>query len=437
MPDTSTWDCNCTWSPLPSQIAQIAVLFNLLWYSPYHFVHYILISMSIRSVRLVSEHSWGSSQNEVSREPSHATSTRLINRARRIRNINELQPDSQGRSFSYITYLLIGFANAIGFCYVCLILVLVRLKYTSVSFKMATFDSDSHFKVIEPNRVDIDDNLQSYVVVFNGWPMVFSTCPYLRLKMYHFIYSRWGRERWNSLALTFTIGACSLVNQSSLRNSFVSISAKWFVRLLPKSESSVTRNKVSEAVICFVLMRTVWLMQRRQDVMQDSSTTLARWVLLLPQIMIFKKILSKMMLELMWSLLLSTGFRNYIKKIKNLKILDSGAGCVTIYYKIFGHNLNKRIHNVVAFLTLLYLTQFSWTEARGRGYEPYAHSYSCFFQPNCYAKVILVEGQKKIVIYSKREIKVGEEITYDYKFPIEDDKIPCMCGAPQCRGSLN
>ena len=58
-------------------------------------------------------------------------------------------------------------------------------------------------------------------------------------------------------------------------------------------------------------------------------------------------------------------------------------------------------------------------------------------QPNCYAKVILVEGAKKIVIYSKCDIALGEEITYDYKFPREDEKIPCLCGAPQCRGSLN
>lgn len=62
-------------------------------------------------------------------------------------------------------------------------------------------------------------------------------------------------------------------------------------------------------------------------------------------------------------------------------------------------------------------------------------NHSC--QPNCYAKVILVEGAKKIVIYSKYDIALGEEITYDYKFPIEDEKIPCLCGAPQCRGSLN
>ncbi|VDD81546.1 unnamed protein product [Mesocestoides corti] len=62
-------------------------------------------------------------------------------------------------------------------------------------------------------------------------------------------------------------------------------------------------------------------------------------------------------------------------------------------------------------------------------------NHSC--QPNCYAKVITVEGRKKIVIYSKRDIQVMEEITYDYKFPYEDEKIPCLCGAPQCRGTLN
>lgn len=59
------------------------------------------------------------------------------------------------------------------------------------------------------------------------------------------------------------------------------------------------------------------------------------------------------------------------------------------------------------------------------------------FQPNCYAKVITVDQHKKIVIYSRRDIDVNEEITYDYKFPIEDDKIPCLCGAPNCRGTLN
>ncbi|XP_062559096.1 histone-lysine N-methyltransferase SETD1-like [Armigeres subalbatus] len=62
-------------------------------------------------------------------------------------------------------------------------------------------------------------------------------------------------------------------------------------------------------------------------------------------------------------------------------------------------------------------------------------NHSC--NPNCYAKVITIESEKKIVIYSKQAIGVNEEITYDYKFPLEDEKIPCLCGAQGCRGTLN
>ncbi|KAJ3332740.1 U3 snoRNP protein [Blyttiomyces sp. JEL0837] len=57
--------------------------------------------------------------------------------------------------------------------------------------------------------------------------------------------------------------------------------------------------------------------------------------------------------------------------------------------------------------------------------------------PNCNAKIISVDGFKKIVIYANRDIEEGEEITYDYKFPIEEEKIPCYCGASMCRGYLN
>ncbi|KAI8350894.1 hypothetical protein EDC96DRAFT_554558 [Choanephora cucurbitarum] len=55
--------------------------------------------------------------------------------------------------------------------------------------------------------------------------------------------------------------------------------------------------------------------------------------------------------------------------------------------------------------------------------------------PNCSAKIITVDKQKKIVIYANRDIEPGEEITYDYKFPIEADKIPCLCGSKYCKGT--
>ena len=58
-------------------------------------------------------------------------------------------------------------------------------------------------------------------------------------------------------------------------------------------------------------------------------------------------------------------------------------------------------------------------------------------EPNCYSKVITVDGQKKIMIFDLRKIVPGEELTYDYKFPIEEAKIPCNCGSRRCRKTLN
>jgi len=40
-------------------------------------------------------------------------------------------------------------------------------------------------------------------------------------------------------------------------------------------------------------------------------------------------------------------------------------------------------------------------------------NHSC--DPNCYTKIITVEGHKHIVIYSKQHIQAGVELTYDYK----------------------
>ncbi|KAF8892939.1 hypothetical protein BD779DRAFT_1436361 [Infundibulicybe gibba] len=62
-------------------------------------------------------------------------------------------------------------------------------------------------------------------------------------------------------------------------------------------------------------------------------------------------------------------------------------------------------------------------------------NHSC--DPNCTAKIITINGEKKIVIYAKQDIELGDEITYDYHFPFEQDKIPCLCGSTKCRGFLN
>uniref|UniRef100_A0A914QBA0 [histone H3]-lysine(4) N-trimethyltransferase n=1 Tax=Panagrolaimus davidi TaxID=227884 RepID=A0A914QBA0_9BILA len=58
-------------------------------------------------------------------------------------------------------------------------------------------------------------------------------------------------------------------------------------------------------------------------------------------------------------------------------------------------------------------------------------------QPNCTARIISRNGVKRIFIFSKTYIEKGEELTYDYKFPLEDNKIRCHCGAKFCRNFLN
>ncbi|KAI9884967.1 MAG: hypothetical protein M1823_003243 [Watsoniomyces obsoletus] len=65
-------------------------------------------------------------------------------------------------------------------------------------------------------------------------------------------------------------------------------------------------------------------------------------------------------------------------------------------------------------------------------------NHSC--TPNCTAKIIKVDGSKRIVIYALRDIARDEELTYDYKFEREigsDDRIPCLCGSSGCKGFLN
>ncbi|XP_078661528.1 histone-lysine N-methyltransferase 2C-like [Branchiostoma floridae x Branchiostoma belcheri] len=64
-------------------------------------------------------------------------------------------------------------------------------------------------------------------------------------------------------------------------------------------------------------------------------------------------------------------------------------------------------------------------------------NHSC--NPNCVAEVVNFEKEQKIIIISSRRLSKGEELTYDYKFDIEDDeqKIPCCCGAPNCRKWMN
>ncbi|CAF0790054.1 unnamed protein product [Rotaria sordida] len=63
-------------------------------------------------------------------------------------------------------------------------------------------------------------------------------------------------------------------------------------------------------------------------------------------------------------------------------------------------------------------------------------NHSC--EPNAITEVVPIEKDNKIIIITNRRILKGEEIMYDYKFNFEDDsKIPCLCGAVNCRKWMN
>ncbi|XP_017046983.1 histone-lysine N-methyltransferase trithorax isoform X2 [Drosophila ficusphila] len=74
-------------------------------------------------------------------------------------------------------------------------------------------------------------------------------------------------------------------------------------------------------------------------------------------------------------------------------------------------------------------------DATMRGNAARFINHSC--EPNCYSKVVDILGHKHIIIFALRRIVQGEELTYDYKFPFEDEKIPCSCGSKRCRKYLN
>jgi SET domain-containing protein len=58
-------------------------------------------------------------------------------------------------------------------------------------------------------------------------------------------------------------------------------------------------------------------------------------------------------------------------------------------------------------------------------------------QPNCKAKIEMVEGKPRILIYTIRDIQCNEELTYDYQFKVDvNDRLVCKCKAPNCQGRL-
>ncbi|HEU0119801.1 MAG TPA: SET domain-containing protein-lysine N-methyltransferase [Bryobacteraceae bacterium] len=54
-------------------------------------------------------------------------------------------------------------------------------------------------------------------------------------------------------------------------------------------------------------------------------------------------------------------------------------------------------------------------------------------EPNCYSQIV----KEHILYRAKRDILPGEELTIDYRFDKNVDRVECKCGAAGCRGTIN
>lgn len=83
-------------------------------------------------------------------------------------------------------------------------------------------------------------------------------------------------------------------------------------------------------------------------------------------------------------------------------------------------------------LTYLFTLNDYWTidgAVGGSGAEIINHSCN----PNLYAWIF----KNHILYMSRRVIERGEELTIDYRFSEDVDRVICRCGAKTCRGTIN
>jgi SET domain-containing protein len=62
-------------------------------------------------------------------------------------------------------------------------------------------------------------------------------------------------------------------------------------------------------------------------------------------------------------------------------------------------------------------------------------NHSC--DPNLKSDKLVVNGETHIIFMANRFIESGEELTFDYQFDYEAEKLECFCGSDKCKGRLN
>jgi len=64
------------------------------------------------------------------------------------------------------------------------------------------------------------------------------------------------------------------------------------------------------------------------------------------------------------------------------------------------------------------------------------HSMAMFINHSCKPNCEIDEVKGRIFVKTLRNLKAGEELTYDYWLYDGEDEAPCHCGARKCRGSM-
>ncbi|ETI48756.1 CMGC/CDK protein kinase [Phytophthora nicotianae P1569] len=76
-----------------------------------------------------------------------------------------------------------------------------------------------------------------------------------------------------------------------------------------------------------------------------------------------------------------------------------------------------------------------YIDARNKGSFTRFVNHSC--EPNCKTEKWTVKGETRIAVSALRDIEVGEELTFDYKWKaLGSRQIKCFCGAPSCKGVI-
>ena len=110
---------------------------------------------------------------------------------------------------------------------------------------------------------------------------------------------------------------------------------------------------------------------------------------------------------------------------------DIPAGCRVIEYTGKHLNLLQAVKiNAPEDTYIAWINSNLYLDARWGGSGAEFINHSC--APNLLARRI----GPRLYLYSRRKIRAGEELTWSYRYPIKLKGVPCLCGAPRCRGTL-